>query len=366
MATVSEYESAAGKRYEVRYRTPDNRTTRKRGFKRKRDAELWAANQSVSASRGEHVDVSAGKATVGALGPKWLSGRAHLKPSSASAYASAWKVNVEPKWSGWQVSAIKPSDIQAWVSELSAKRSATTVRRAHDVLAGILDSAVQDRRIATNPARGVKLPRKTPKARHYLTDEQVDALANAVAEGVNKRPGYAAENARIVRVLAYTGIRWGELAGLEVSDVDLAKRRLRIERTASIVSGYVQVGTPKTHERRSVSFPAFLVDELRAQIEKHPSGILFPDIEGGHRRTPMVNARGWFTNAAERAGLPEGLTIHDLRHTYASLAIHAGANVKAVQRQLGHASASQTLDTYSGLFEDDLDAVSAALDTLRK
>jgi integrase len=68
-----------------------------------------------------------------------------------------------------------------------------------------------------------------------------------------------------------------------------------------------------------------------------------------------------FVPAAQQIGLP-GLTPHDLRHTAASLAVQAGANVKAVQRMLGHASAAMTLDVYAGLFNDDLDAIADRLD----
>ena len=71
--------------------------------------------------------------------------------------------------------------------------------------------------------------------------------------------------------------------------------------------------------------------------------------------------RGWLDDAANLIG-QDGLTPHELRHTASTLAISAGANVKAVQRMLGHASAAVTLDVYSDLFDDDLDAVSVALD----
>ena len=71
--------------------------------------------------------------------------------------------------------------------------------------------------------------------------------------------------------------------------------------------------------------------------------------------------KGWFVYAKKRSGMPAELTIHDLRHTAASLAIASGANVKAVQRMLGHASAAMTLDVYADSFDDDLDAVSTAL-----
>ncbi|XGU20344.1 Arm DNA-binding domain-containing protein [Rhodococcus sp. 3Y1] len=98
MATVSEYETKAGTRYEVRYRTPDHQTTRKRGFKTKRDANAYAARVEVDKQTGAFVHQSAGRATIGELGVEWLGRQAHLKPSSARVVKSAWDNHVKPKW----------------------------------------------------------------------------------------------------------------------------------------------------------------------------------------------------------------------------------------------------------------------------
>jgi integrase len=120
-------------------------------------------------------------------------------------------------------------------------------------------------------------------------------------------------------------------------------------------------GTPKSHHRRSVPFPRSLVDPLTRQTAGRPGdALLFTAPEGGVLRVGNFRKRV-FDRAAREAGL-EGLTPHELRHTAASLAVSAGANVKAVQRLLGHASAAMTLDVYSGLFDDDLDAVADRLD----
>jgi site-specific recombinase XerC len=87
-----------------------------------------------------------------------------------------WRVHVEPKWGHRRIADIRPAEVQKWVAEL--KLSASSVAHAHTVLAGILDDAMADRRLATNPARGVKLPRKSPKVRNYLTAVQASALAD--------------------------------------------------------------------------------------------------------------------------------------------------------------------------------------------
>ncbi|MCL2795853.1 MAG: site-specific integrase [Microbacteriaceae bacterium] len=375
MGSVHPYKTAQGdQRYRVIYRKPDNRQGQKRGFTRKRDAELFLHSVEVKKATGEYIDASAGRVTVGKLGAAWLDGRAHIKRSSAVAYESAWRIHVEPKWGTVAVGDVKPSAVQLWVKELHSPTapgvtpvtpgiagrprktgglSAAMVRRCYDILAGILDAAVDDRHIPRNPARGTKLPRKVKRAHLYLTHEQVDRLAEAAAN----------DNALIIRLLAYTGLRWGELAGLHVGDLNMLRRRVTVNRTASLVGGRVELGSPKDYEQRSVPFPEFLAEPLARQCEgKGHDDIVFPAKGGGYRRTPTANARSWFEGVKARAGLPAALTIHDLRHTAASLAVSAGANVKAVQRMLGHASAAMTLDTYADLFDDDLDAVAGALD----
>jgi integrase len=250
---------------------------------------------------------------------------------------------------------IRHSEVQAWVSELSKRKSATVVIRAYGVLAGMIDIAVKDRRIPSNPARGANLPRKTGKERHYLTHAQVQLLADE-----------SRANGTLVLFLAYTGLRWGESVGLRVHSVDMTRRRVLVRANAVNVRGTIIPGTPKSHEARSVPFPAFLAEPLERLCEgKTRDQLVFGD---GVEYTPTpTQGDGWFAGARKRSvdvdpGFPAALTLHDLRHTAASLAISAGANVKAVQRMLGHASAAMTLDTYADLFDDDLDAVAEALD----
>ncbi|MBX3100709.1 MAG: site-specific integrase [Salinibacterium sp.] len=357
MASISSYETKDGKRYRAHYRDPDRRNREKAGFTRKRDAEEFLAGVVVTSLRGEYVDPSQGKATIRDLGNEWLANQSHLKPSSHKPVEIAWRVHVEPSWGSRRVSEILHSDVQSWITIWGNGRSATTVLRAYGVLAGILDVAVRDRRIAVNPARDVKLPRK-PKSKHkYLTMVQVELLVAQVRE-----------HKVLTYVLAYTGMRWGEATGLRVGSVDRKRRRLLVEENAVMVAGTVHVGTPKTHEKRSVPYPAFL-DEAMAElcVGRNDGDVLFGD-GVTHLKTPH-SVTGWFVQAVMRSQQLDPtflrVTPHDLRHTAASLAISAGANVKAVQRMLGHASAAMTLDTYTDLFEDDLDEVSARLDEMR-
>ncbi|WP_407695174.1 Arm DNA-binding domain-containing protein, partial [Mycolicibacter icosiumassiliensis] len=183
MATISKYElprkGKDGKpiepvvRYRVRYRTPDHRQTDKRGFATKKAAEAFAATVEVSKLKGEYVAPALGKITVGELGPGWLKRQQGvMKPSAYHSIESAWRVHVQPRWARTQIAEIAYSDVQAWITELATKRKATLVITVYSVLARILDDAVRDRRLAANPARGVKLPTRARRKNVYMTADQ--------------------------------------------------------------------------------------------------------------------------------------------------------------------------------------------------
>jgi integrase len=358
MGSVQRYKTTQGTRYLVRYKKPDGTHANKRGFRTKVEAQQFLADVSVSISKSAYIDPVDSRVTVGELAATWLLDQAAvLKPSSMHVLESAWRTHVGPRWGDVRLDAVRYSDVRAWVTEIARRRKATTTIRAYGLLAAVLDVAVRDRRLVENPARGIKLPRKTSKRRVYLTHRQVDLLASEALHPV------------LVYFLAYTGLRWGEATGLRVADVNLTRRRVNVQENAVMVNGAVVTGTPKTHAARSVPYPEFLDDLIRAQLSfKHPDDLLFGDGADPQR---LPNSRdGWFAAAVRRAmridpTFPR-ITPHDLRHTAASLAISAGANVKAVQRMLGHASAAMTLDTYADLFDDDLDFVAQALTSARQ
>ena len=151
------------------------------------------------------------------------------------------------------------------------------------------------------------------------------------------------------------------MAGLKVGRIDLLRRRVEVAEAVSEVRGALVWGTPKSHQRRSVPIPRFLVDDLDVLVAGKSSDELVFTTKRGAVLRNLNFRRDVLDDAAESVGLA-GLTPHELRHTAASLAVSAGANVKAVQRMLGHASAAMTLDVYSGLFDDDLDGVADRLD----
>jgi integrase len=354
MATISSYQTADGKRYRVRYRTPERGQTDKRGFKTKRDAELFAANMEVTKARGEYIAPSLGRLTVGELGPAWLDRkRGYMKPSGYLSYENAWRCYVEPRWRSVKVADIRHTSVQAWIAELSTALSPSRVTTIHGVLAGILDDAVRDRLLAGNPARGVKLPRKSRRRNVYLKAEQLHAL-----EIKSGRYG------SLVLLLGTVGLRWGEAAALRVRDVDFLRRRIVLHENAVAVSGTTHVGTLKSGRSRSVVVPKFVIDELSITcIGKDRDELIWPAADGGY--LPPPNSKSWLSGAVARCQKADKtfprVTAHALRHTAACLAVSAGANVKVVQRMLGHASAAMTLDVYADLFDDDFTAVADKL-----
>lgn len=355
MATIEPYPTQTGRRWQVRYRKPDGLQTKKRGFTTKRDAELFLASLTVKQSRGDYVDPSSSKITIQELEQQWQLRLPALKPSTQATMKVASRTHVIPKWGHRQVGSILHSEIQAWVTTLSKERSAVVVRRAHNILSQILDTAVKDNRISTNRAKHISLPQRTKKARNYLALPQVELLAEH------------SNHPLLILTLAFTGLRWGEATALQGKHINFLRKRIHVERNAVQVAGRIILGTPKTHEQRIVPVPKFLIELLAKDREnKAHEELLFGDGENFLKSSDSRD--GWFTQAVLKAQQVDKafptITPHDLRHTAASLAISAGANVKVVQKMLGHASAAMTLDTYADLFDDDLDTVSEALNTL--
>jgi Arm DNA-binding domain len=179
VATIESYQTAAGKRYQVRYRTPQQTQTKKRGFKTKRDAQEFAATVEVEKMTGTYVAPKLGMITVSELAPAWLSRKeSDVAPSNYRTLETAWRIHVKPVWGTTRVADVDLAAVERWIATMGKASGATVVIRAYGVLAGILDDAVKSRRLATNPSRGVEnLPNKTSKRRVYLTVDDVARLA---------------------------------------------------------------------------------------------------------------------------------------------------------------------------------------------
>ena len=233
--------------------------------------------------------------------------------------------------------------------------SPRTVRWVHSVLKMSLDYAIDDGLLPSrNPAARTKFPPQRYTSHTYLSTGEVAALARVCgAQG------------DVVTLLAYTGLRFGEMVGLRVEDVDLQARRLRVRRSITQVGGKLVEGNPKSAAgRRSVPVPQRVIPILTQRVSQRLPGQ--PAITSPNGS--LLGLENWKRSTRWREAIVEigrpSLRVHDLRHTYASLARRAGADLRLLQKTMGHASITVTAHIYADLYDDELDDVASALDAL--
>lgn len=364
--------------YYARWRTLDGKS-RSKSFERKKDAEVYLVGVERAKLAGNYVDPSRAKVKMGPWADRWLADKTNITPKTRDRYQNVLDVHVKPRWAEVQLGNIRHSDVQQWIASL--KLAPASVRKIHRVFSQVLAAAVRDGRTGRNVAEQISLPRIHETEKRFLTHLQVEDMAELVG---------GPQWSLLVRFLAYTGLRWGEVAALRVMRVDLARRRVIVAESVSPIKGVMTWGATKGHERREVPFPAFLVDELADLVRgQAPETLLFCGPRGAVLRSQTFQ-RAALTRAAEEMGLcvvkvdssgkpvtkvVGGLAVpvftkhfhpHEFRHTAASLAIASGADVKVVQRMLGHKSATMTLDLYGHLFADRLDTIADAMDAARQ
>ncbi|MEV4739947.1 tyrosine-type recombinase/integrase [Streptomyces sp. NPDC049555] len=313
--------------------------------------------------KGTYRDPSAAKAAFSIVAEEWFASLRKQGRRTKNDYRELLDLYVLPRWQEWQVGAIQWADVSEWINDLceqpgasGRKLSPGRIAKTYYVFSGVMKHAVKTLRIASSPATAHDLPRAhDDNEAVYLTHAQVQALAAA-----------AGPYLLLLLVMAYTGIRWGEAIAVTVGRLDLRRNRLRITQAYSDVNGHLELGPVKNHEKREVPLPGFLMEGLATLAKlRVPEDLLFTAPRGGTLRYPNFRRR-YFDKAVEAAGLGAlGITPHKLRHTAASLAIAAGANVKEVQAMLGHKSAVMTLDLYGHLWPDRLDDVAVALERQR-
>jgi len=285
---------------------------------------------------GDWTDPALGRITFGEYALAWLDSRADLRPKTRHQYDWLLTLYILPTWRTVPLDPITFEGLTQWVARLSlGDLGPSGIRQAVFVVSAVLDHAVRSGRIRSNPARGLGLPRPQRRDYVYLTHAQVLTLATA-----------ARSWRLLVLVLAYSGLRWGEATALRVFDIDFGRRRVDVRRAFSDVGCHVILGTPKSHQSRTVPVPRFVAAELAEAVTgKHPDDLVFTVPSGSVVRLPNWR-RAVFLPARAQAGLSDRFRIHDLRHTAASLMIQAGYPPKMLQEIMGHASITTTLDLY--------------------
>lgn len=330
-------------------------------FARKVDAEVYRDDVKSRLLHGNYVTDAAGMVTVAEVWEVYLSHQKRGKTKDRR--VSAWRTWVEPKWSKRAVRDVRRSGVKTWIVEMGEKGAKPpTVESAMEVLRGILSVAVEDKRLTENVARGVEIPARTEPPKEYLSHEQVWALADVID------PRYRT----LALFLAYTGLRYGEAAALTVQDVDFLRKQVYVRQQVSETKGGLVWTPTKGKQRRHVPMVESLLEPMSVECKgKKRTDYVFTAPEGGVLRLNTWRERFWNPCVdkmceKDEQGTPHtdfpDATPHDLRHTAASMAVSAGANVKALQAMLGHKRATLTLDTYAELFPEDLALVAAKLE----
>lgn len=345
-----------------------------RTFSVKRDAERFSTRIEIELQDGNSTaPLVRNTKTFQAVAMDCISAeQSVLKQKTLDGYDVAFRVHIFPVLGSRRISTITAADLDRFISELRSKpkpngqpRSETSVLGTYKAVAKVMNYAYKHRLITFNPAVAVNRPRAdTPEAR-FLSVEEVRALAD---ELIDQRPYDL-----VVRFAAITGLRAGELAALRIRDLDPLHGEVLVRRNMTHTSkGYV-TGVPKT--ARSVRDVPILDEslwaDLRAHLANHPRGDdpdagLWPGKVPGHSIVsydypfdPKGFYRYTFKPAARRAGFPE-LKLHELRHTFATLALETGMDMFELSRLMGHASYAVTDRVYAHLRRKDYSKQRAA------
>lgn len=355
----------------------------KAGFRNKREAQADLDRARAELGAGSHVLAS--RQNVGDYLEGWLSTQeGRLKPTTAASYRWLVQSYLVPHLGAAQVQDVTPSQLERLYVELvvaggrdGKPLSLRTVRYAHSVLRKALADGVRKGLLSKNPAEHVELPMRAHQVDVLDSpDEAEEEVPFHVWDAAQVRTWAAAMEDDRLRalwlLLPLTGLRRGEALGLRWRDLDLRDGgQLRVRQNLVVVGGRVQMDTPKTRKsRREFSLDpealAALKRHRKAQLQERVAwGGAYQDRdlvfcrEDGTPLDPNAMTKA-FGRLSKAAGLPT-VRLHDLRHSYATIALSAGVSLFVVSRRLGHTTITQTADTYAHLLPSDDEGATQAV-----
>ncbi|MFD3510889.1 tyrosine-type recombinase/integrase [Nocardia sp. NPDC058666] len=273
---------------------------RSKSFRTKKAATTFLAQVELSKSSGTYVSPHAGRALFGTHATEWMKSW-NTERTTRARDESIMRTHVLPKWSTWQLGKIDHLSVQTWLGEIGEGRSRATVAEAKRLMAGVMQSAMKNKLIGSDPTAGVRIP----KRRERDTDERLltrDEVRQQLLPMIQPQRYRA-----LVASGAFAGLRWGEAAGLSVDAVDVDAGVINVIRTVTEVAGHVEFKAfPKSRAgRRSIPIPGWLVNDLVCHMEDHEqgqNGLIFTNEVGGPLRRTLFRSRVW-RPALVRAGL---------------------------------------------------------------
>ena len=349
-------EGSKGIRYKVVFLDSEG-MQRTKNLHSLREAQAFQGDIRLKKSKNVRIDPAPGRVIVKEFWGHFMK-TAALRPSTRALYETHGRLYIVPALGKKQVQSVTIADIRVMLADIrAAGKSAATLHAVRRLLHRLFAVAVEEDRIAKNPVSRVEVEKVAPREPHFLTQDEVRRIAEEVPEH------YRA----LVSFLAWTGLRIGEASALRVKNLDLTVRTVRVIENSPEVGGRKYTGPTKTTKARTVRFGVGLGAILKAHLSAYgtpldPESFVFTSLEGGQVRQNNFRKR-ILQPAAKRAGIVPVPTVHDLRHTAASLMARAGWSMRDAQEQLGHSHATMT-DHYTHLFPEDRERKIAALDAL--
>jgi len=335
--------------FRVRLRLPDGTVVTDSSHLDRPTALIRATEIDVELARDRFLDPRDGQITLNDWVQLWQATH-HAGPATWSAYHSHLRLHILPALGHLAPSRIRRQHVKALVNQLADRLAPRSTRDVLTVLSLVLNEAVDYRRIPHNPARGIRIPGRHPTERPHATPAQV-------AQIVARLPCRADQI--LVLTAAYTGLRWGELAGLQRTNLNLPNADLYVHPDTGAlheISGTLYLGSPKTRDSvRHVALPPFLVELLDEVCGSHPHDTIFCGARGHFQRRSNFARRAWRpaldgtppnrdanrdNHSSNRTGgtapIIAGMHFHDLRHTHKTWLIEDGIPEIAQARRLGH------------------------------
>jgi len=331
-------------RWEARYRDLGGHQ-RTRTFPSRADAKAWLAATETDIRRGSWIDPTMAATKVEVLATHWLKATHTKRAGSIARDQSILKTHILPVLGSRGVGSVTRVEVQQLVNDWAAHSAASTVVRQYACLRALFSYAEECELIPRSPCRNIRVPETHPRDSLIVDDVQIAKLGDAL--GRYKPMLY----------LALLGLRWGEIAGLRVGDVDFLRGSLTVTRQRTRgEKGRMVEHDPKTRAgRRSLSLPTWMTEMLADHLAQRsltgdaPEALLFESPRG-----ELLHYSNWRRNcwlpARDAAGLGD-LTFHDLKHTAATMLVEEGVDVKTAQSRLGHANPQTTLRIYAQVTE---------------
>lgn len=367
-----------GLRYRARYKDPDG-AERGKSFpdKQKGRAEDFLIEVELDKREGKYIDPKATRKTFRQQGESWFRAQS-ADPASRETLRSRLDSRVYPEFGDLPLGKVLPSTVRDWVSKLDEKKYSENYKAVlFDIVVGVLDTAVDDRLIRTNPchAKTIRRPvRRSPKVVVWQ-DNRVSLVRSGLAK-IDKRYSI------VIPIGVGLGLRQGELLGLSPADIDREAMTVHVQRQVKYVKGVLMFALPKREKTRYVPLSGALLDAIDEHLQTFPAqAVTLPwaSADGEVVTVPLLitNSKGeamsgdLFSKIVWKPAFgkadPEYMNRADgmhsgLRHLYASKLLSRGVSVKELADYLGHEDPGFTLRVYTHLLSSSHERARQAVD----